>query len=352
MGLRLALVIALGGAALIPADLRAQAVGVGVDGVRDDIPATHVRWTLEGTAQPLSSLFLTLRGRSLRVDQEPFQGLPGFEESLQTGYGEAAALLGNAALIVGAGVNRTQEGETDTEYLVRGQYALLFGSGSQAVTTTFTVEAARTRDVSVATAIAEGITYDRVGGGLDLRLGQGLSATARLHHDRYSDENVKTEGYAYGLLRIAPLLSIGYAYAFADTELDNWRFTGSTRQAGAGPYEYHYFYYPYFTPQQEWGHSGLAVFQWSSEGGSSLAASATVPVYSRGQIQDTPQSGTTPAPPPTSGYKMATDILPLQARASASLRLLPGVFGMARYEYFRKPYYSYQSGGVGLQLTF
>lgn len=354
--MRPTLVSALGMSMLLPAAVTGQSVSVGVDGLRDDIPATHLRWTVEAVGQPLPWLYLTLGGRSLRVDQAPAQGLPAFEESLQTGYAEAAALLGNGALVFRGGLNRTGSGDTDSEYLVRGQYAFVAGSDPQArTTTTFTMEAARAREVSVAMAIAQRITYDRISGGLDLRVGEGVSLTARLNHARYSDENRKTDGYAYGLIPIVkrPRVSIGYAYAFADTEVDHWRATGSTLvDPAAGVYEYHYFYDPYFTPVDERGHVGLAVFEWSSEGGSSLTASANIPLYSQGQLQAVPRWGTTAEPPPPYGYYTGTGILPLQAGASASLRLLSWLTGKARYEYFSKPYYSYQAGGVSLQINF
>jgi hypothetical protein len=354
--MRLTLVSGLGMAVLLPVALTGQAVSLGVDAVRDDIPATHLRWTLEAVGQPLPWLYLTLGGRMLQVDQEPLQGLLGFEESLQTGYAEAAALVGNGALVFRGGLNRTESGETDNEYLARGQYAFLSGSDPRAVTTTtFTVETARARELSVAMAIAEGITYDRIGGGLDVRMGEGVSLTARLNHARYSDDNRKTDAYAYGLIPIVkrPRLSIGYAYAFADTEVDHWRATGSTLvDPVGGVYEYHYFYDPYFTPVDERGHLGLAVFEWYSEGGSSLTASANIPLYSQGQLQAVPQWGATAEPPPPYGYYTATGILPLQAGARASLRLLPWLTGKARYEYFRKPYYSYQAGGVSLHVNF
>lgn len=354
--MRLTLVSALGVAVLLPAALTGQAVSLGVGAVGDDIPATHLRWTLEAVGQPLPWLYLTLGGRMLQVDQEPVQGLVGFEESLQTGYAEAAALVGNGALVFRGGLNRTDSGETDPEYLVRGQYAFLSGSAPGAMTTTtFTVEAARARDLSVAMAIAEHITYDRISGGLDVRTGQGVSLAARLNHARYSDANRKTDGHAYALLPVVerPRLSVGYAYAFADSEVDHWRATGSTLvDPVAGIYEYHYFYDPYFTPVDERGHAALAVFEWFSEGGSSLTASANIPLYSTGQLQAVPQWGTTAAPPPPYGDYTATGILPLQAGVSASLRLLSWLTGRARYEYFSKPYYSYQAGGVSLQITF
>ncbi|HUE76623.1 MAG TPA: hypothetical protein VMM83_01655 [Longimicrobiales bacterium] len=352
------LVIALGAATLAPAGLAGQTVSLSpaVDGVRDDIPATHLRWTVEGVAQPFSWLYLMLGGRSLTVEQEPAQGLGRFEESLESGFGEAAALVGNGALVFRTGLNRTADGDTDTEYLARGQYAFLSGSDPRAMTTTtFTVEAARAREVTVAMAIAERITYDRISGGLDVRTGEGVSVSARLNHARYSDDNRKTDGHAYGLVRVVnqPEVSFGYAYAFADTEIDHWRATGSTLvDPAAGVYEYHYFHYPYFTPVAERGHLGLAVFQWSSEGGSMLSASAHIPLYSRGQLRAVPRWGTTEEPPPPYGYYTATGILPLEARVGASLRVLSWLTARARYEFLRKPYYSYQAGGVSLQFTF
>lgn len=356
INMRLALVLALGVAVFQPVALTGQAVSLGVDAVRDDIPATHLRWKLEAVGQPLPWLYLTLGGRMLQVDQEPVPGLVGFEESLQTGYAEAAALVGNGALVFRGGLNRTETGETDNEYLVRGQYAFVSGSDPRArTTTTLTIEAARARELSVAMAIADRIVYDRISGGLDVRMGEGVNVTARLNHARYSDDNRKTDGYAYALLPIVqrPRLSLGYAYAFAASEVDHWQATGSTLvDPEAGVYEYHYFYDPYFTPADERGHVGLAVFEWASEGGSSLTASANIPLYSTGQLQAVPRWGTTAEPPPPYGYYTATRILPLQVGVGASLRLLSWLTGRARYEYFSKPYYSYQAGGVSLQINF
>jgi hypothetical protein len=221
------------------------------------------------------------------------------------------------------------------------------------VVTTFSLEVARAREVAVAAALAEGIAYDRVAGGLDLRLGARVSAAARLMRDSYSDDNRKLHGYAYGLLQLvsAPSVSVGYAWSFADTEFDNWRATGATLDPATQIYEYRYFYYPYFTPMEERGHAALAMFNWSAPGGATLAASANIPVASRGQRQNAPQWGTTPQPP-VYGYYSATGILPRQAGVGASLPLLPRLSGAARYDWFSKPYYSYHAGGVSLQFTF
>jgi hypothetical protein len=340
---------------LAPAMLGAQSVRLGVDGLRDDIPATHLTWSLRATGQPLPSLYLTLGARHLSVDQEPFHGLPGIEETLQTAYVEAAALFfaQRAALTVRGGLNRAGGGETDGEYLVRGEYAVPFGPAPHAVVTTFMVEAARARELAVATAVAQGIVYDRLAGGLDVRVGDRVSGAGRLIQDRYSDDNRKVQAYAYGLLEIvnSPAISVGYAYAYADSDVDRWQATQSTFDPATQTYEYRYFYYPYFTPVEERGHAGLAVVTWSAPGGATLAASANIPFASQGLRQVSPRWGTTPEPP-VYGYYSATGILPLQARVGVALPLLPGLMGEVRYEYFSKPYYSYQAGGVSLQFTF
>jgi hypothetical protein len=339
---------------LHPAALEAQSVRLSMDGLRDDIPATHVALKLEAVSQPLPSLYLTLGGRHLRIDQEAAQGLPRFDETLQSAWVEAAVLFGQMAAVTGRlGLNRNGDGGTDAEYLVRGQYAVPFGTAPHPVVTTFSLEAARAREVAVAAALAHDIVYDRLAGGLDLRLGQRVSGAARLIRDSYSDDNRKLQGYAYGLLELvsAPSVSVGYAWSFADSDVDNWRRTGSTFDSATQIYEYRYFYFPYFTPQAERGHSALAMFNWAAPGGAKLAASANIPIVSRGQLQNAPQWGTTPEPP-VYGYYTATGILPLQAGVSASLPLLPRLSGAARYDWFRKPYYSYHAGGVSLQVTF
>jgi hypothetical protein len=340
--------------AAFPAGLAAQSVRVSVDGLRDDIPATHLAWTLETTSQPLQSLYLTLGGRLLRIDQEAFQGLRRYEETLQSAWVEAAALLSQRAAVTGRiGVNRDSDGATDGIYLVRGQYAVPLGPASRPAVTTFLAEAARAREVAVATALAEGIVYDRLTGGIDVRLGERVSGAARLIRDSYSDDNSKLQGYAYGLVQLttAPSISVGYAGSFADSEVDNWRVTGTTLDPATQIYEYRYFYYPYFTPMEERGHSALVMFNWSGPASATLAASANIPVASRGQLQNAPRWGTTPQPP-VYGYYSATGVLPLQAGMTASLPLLQALRATARYEWFSKPYYSYHAGGVGLQLTF
>jgi hypothetical protein len=340
--------------ALTPAALAAQSVRLSVDGLRDDIPATHLTWSLEAMAQPLPPLYLTFGARHLRVEQDPFHGLPRIEETLQTGFAEAAALLGQRAALTGrVALNRAGDGETDGEYLVRGQYAVPFGTGAHAVTTTFMLEAGRARERAVATAIAQKIAYDRLVGGLDLRAGERISGAARLIHDSYSDDNRRLQGYAYGLLQVvtAPSISVGYAWSFANSDRDHWQATGSTFDAATQTWEYEYFYYPYFTPVEERGHAAVGAFNWSSAGGATLAASVNVPFASSGLRQQSPQWGTTPQPP-SYGYYTATGILPLQAGVSASLPLLPGLSAAARYDFFSKSYYSYQAGGVSLQYSF
>jgi hypothetical protein len=341
--------------ALTPATLAAQSVRLSVDGLRDDIPATHLTWSLQATAQPLTPLYLTFGARQLRVEQDPFHGLARIEETLQTAFAEVAALLlGQRAALTGrVGLNRAGDGETDGEYNVRGQYAVPFGAAPHAVTTTFMLEAGRARERAVATAIAQKIAYDRLAGGLDLRAGERISGAARLIHDSYSDDNRRLQGYAYGLLQVVnvPSISVGYAWSFADSDRDNWRATGSTFDVATQTWEYEYFYYPYFTPLEERGHAALAAFNWSAAGGATLAASVNVPFASRGLREVSPQWGTTPQPP-SYGYYTATGILPLQAGVSASLPLLPGLSAAARYDFFSKSYYSYQAGGVSLQYSF
>jgi hypothetical protein len=336
------------------AGLTAQSVRLSMDGLRDQIPATHLTWTLEAASQPTQSLYLTAGGRHLRIDQAAFQGMPRFEETLQSAWAEAATLLGQrAAVTVRLGLNRDGEGATDGVYLVRGQFAVPLGGPSHPVVTTFTVEAARAREATVAAALAEGIVYDRLAGGLDLRLGARVSGAARVTRDSYSDDNRKLQGYAYGLVQLvsAPSVSVGYAWSFADSEVDNWRVTGSTMDPATQIHEYRYFYYPYFTPIEERGHAALAVFTWSAPGGATLAASANVPVASRGQLQSVPQWGMEPQPL-SYGYYSATSVLPLQAGAGAWLPLLAGLSVGARYDWFSKSYYSYHAGGVSLRFTF
>jgi hypothetical protein len=340
--------------ALCPAGLAAQNVRLSFNGLRDDIPATHLAWTLEATSQPVQWVYLTLGARNLHIDQEAFQGMPRFDETLQSGWVEAAALLGERAALTGRiGMNRDGGGETDALYLVRGQYAVPLGAAPHPVVATFTLEAARAREVAVAAALAEGIAYDRLTGGLDLRLGDRVSGAARLMRDSYSDDNRKLQGYAYGLLQLVsvPSISLGYAWSFADSESDNWRATSATLDPVTQIYEYRYFYYPYFTPMTERGHAALAVFNWSAEGGATLTASANIPISSRGQLQSAPQWGMTPQPP-VYGYYNATGVLPRQVGVGASLPLLPSVTATARYDWFSKPYYSYHAGGASLQFNF
>jgi hypothetical protein len=340
--------------ALTPAALAGQSVRVSVDGLRDDIPATHLTWTVQAAAQPLTPLYLTFGARQLRVEQDPFHGLARFEETLQTGFAEAAALLGQRAALTGrVALNRAGDGETDAEYLVRGQYAVPFGPAPRAVTTTFMVEAGRARELAVATAIARKIAYDRLAGGLDIRVGERLSGAARLIRDSYSDDNRKLQGYAYGMFEVVnvPSISVGYAWSYADSERDNWRATGTTFDAATQTWEYAYFYDPYFTPLEERGHAALAAVNWSSAGGATLAGSVNVPIASSGLRQLTPQWGAT-AEPPSYGYYTASGVLPLQAGVSAVLPLVPGLNAELRYSYFSKSYYSYQAGGVSLQYSF
>lgn len=344
---------AFAAATLVPVQLTAQRVGVAVDALRDDIPATQLRWSLGTTLQPLRGVYLSVGVRHLDVDQEPFQGLAHIRETLQTAHAEVAALIGDRAALTGGGaLNRDERGVTDGEYLVRGQYAVPFGAGRSSVTTV-TLEAARARDLSVATAIAERISYDRLTAGLDVGLGRRVSAVGRLMRDQLSDDNARLQGYVYSLLQLVnqPAISVGYAYSFADTDRDNWSATGSSYDAASGYYEYHYFYYPYFTPQQEQGHAAVAAFNWSAAAGHRIAASANVPVMSWGMAASAPAWGTTPQAPPIYGYYNAAGVLPVQASVGASA-VISRLTGTIRYEYFSKPYYSYQRAGLTFDVNF
>jgi hypothetical protein len=340
--------------AFSPQLILAQQVSIGVESFRDDIPSTRTTWNFQAIAQPSQPLYLTLGARQLTVNQDPFHGLPRYEEQLQTGWVEAAMMLGYRAAITGRlGVNRTDDGETDSEYHVRGQFAVPFGSGPGAGATTFSLEAGRARELAVAPAIAEGITYDRIGGGLDFRRGKRITGSARLTMDNYSDDNTKLQGYAYGLLQVAnsPTISVGYAFAFADSDVDNWQATQSTYDAATLTWEYRYFYYPYFTPLQEQGHAALATITWSLPRSGSLAATANVPFYSTGLQRVSAQWGTTEQPPDY-GYYTASGVMPLQLNASASLPLVSRLTARARYDYFRKSYYSFQGGSASIHFSF
>jgi hypothetical protein len=339
----------------LTAPLTAQTAVLRVEGTRDDIPATHLRSSLETSLQPRPSLFLTLGVRELRIDQDPFHGLPGLRETLRTVSGEAAALVGGrAALTVGGALNQAASGGVDGEYRVQGQFAVPLGpAAAPAAVATAVLEAARARELSVATALAQRITYERRAGGLDLRLGERTSGSARVLHDTYSDDNRKLSAYAYGLLRIldGPALSVGYAYAYADSERDHWRATGSTFDAATQSYHYEYFYDPYFTPIEERGHLALVTLEWAPGRLLEVRGSANVPLASRGWLPTVPAQGATPAPVP-GGYFETDGLLPVQAEASASVRLHPRLSAGARYEHFSKRYYAYHTAGMHLRYTF
>jgi hypothetical protein len=343
-------VVPLVGILLVPGLAAAQAAGLRVETIRDRIPATHLVTTVDLTLQPLQPLYLTFTARDRRIEQEAFHGLPQLSESLQGARAEAALLIGwRSAVTMAAGLNRASSGETDAEYLVRAQHALPL----DALTTTFLVEAARSRDVSVGTAVAEGIAYDRLGAGVDVQAGRRISGAGRVADDRYNDGNRKRMAYGYGMFRLldAPGLSVGYAYSWADSDRDNWQATSSEFDPASRTYRYEYFYYPYFTPIQERGHAALASAELSPWAGASLTASANVPVASRGSFRTVPDYGVT-AQPPAYGYHTVTGVLPVQAGVRLRAPLGSRATGTLNYAYFSKPYYSYHAGGAGLQFTF
>jgi hypothetical protein len=338
---------------LMPASLTAQTVRLAADALRDDIPARHLRWSVETTLHPVSPLYITFGAWRLQVDQDPVQGLPAIAEVLHGARAEAAVLIGSRAALTGRlGAHRDGAGNTDGEYLLRGQYAVAFGMASHALTATLLGEYGRARETAVATAIVEGIAYDRLTGGLDLRWRQRVSGAARISRDHLSDGNRRVQGYAYGLLRVLdePGISVGYAYSAADSDVDHWRATGSTHDAATQSFRYRYFYYPYFTPMRERGHAALAVLNWTA-GAATIAASTNVPLASRGSLQASPEQGPT-VQPISHGYYEAAGILPVQASLNASVPLAERLRVGGRYEYFSKTYYSYHSGGLSLQLTF
>jgi hypothetical protein len=206
----------------------------------------------------------------------------------------------------------------------------------------------RERETSIATAIEDKISSDNLVGSLDFKIKNIFTISGKIIKQFYSDSNEKM--HAYGVLLFHPFtdpwIAVGYAYAYSNSQFDNWSLSNSTRVGfdpvrRLGIYEYSYFYIPYFTPIKERGHLGLFVVQWGILSNLSVYAKATIPIWSIGLQKYFPTTGNTPAPIDYNAYYELEDILPTQYEASIISDILDPVIIRLNYEYFKKPYYSY-----------
>jgi hypothetical protein len=328
--------------------------------LRDDVPARHVAHDLEFSTIVQPFIMIRAGYRFLDVEQDTTQGLQRIRRTLHTlQAGMIAGLFNNRLeLTVGSRAHFSPDQSSAFDYQsgLRYRHSVADPFGTPMLQFSLAVEAASRPELSVATAIAEGIRFDELAVEAGGEYSNVLSLAGRFARQQYSDGNTKTIAFAYGLIHpfVDPWFAVGYAYVYSTSAFDNWKLT-DTRRTSFNPmtreatYEYSYFYYPYFTPMEERGHLLIGVVRWSPVSQLYLYGKASVPVSSTGQQKYFPSSGNTPAPPDYNAYYEAAGIVPSQYEATVATDILGPVIFQVGAEYFTKPYYTYSA--VWIRLT-
>jgi hypothetical protein len=291
------------------------------------------------------------------ADEDRFNGVPHLRETLHR-FGALAhvSLAGSRFHLSagGAGVFAPAR-RPDGTYEVSLTYNQPIGRATDGPPYAINISSdfRRERELSVATAVDQQISYRQFSVGIDIDCRKVLSIAGMLVRQYYSDDNQKTISYLYTLFHVVadPAVSLGYAYSYSTSLFDNWRLT-DTRRVSFDPltrnatYEYSYFYYPYFTPIREYGHMLIALFQGQIIDHLVIYGKATVPFFSKGLSKYFPSSGPMPAPFDYDAYFDVRGVQPSQYEVRISTDLADPVTVQIRFEYFNKPYYTYHSLGV------
>ncbi|HOJ04712.1 MAG TPA: hypothetical protein PK916_12005 [Bacteroidota bacterium] len=326
-----------------------QVLTVGSALQRDDIPGTLLRPEAK-LAWPLADHLVSRTAlRSVLGEQSDFQGLPRIVTSLHTLDQEVEfrSPADAIAIMLGGSLSATRRvlvGDARFALRYHGQWLSDFtGSG---IDTRIEAEAGRARDVSVVTAVDRNVSSDYV------RMEMGMSYAARLHAVLHAtrhwmnDGNRKDAAYAYVLLDVLrePLLSLGYAWSWADSEWSTWRATGTRYDPRRRLYSWDFSYHPYFTPLKERGHTALLLLQWPLAEAVTLRGKASIPLWSAGRLKWLPASGALPWPYDFDATYEIRDILATQYEAGVFVQLDERFALDLGAEYFRKPYYRYGAG--------
>ncbi|MBI1805222.1 MAG: hypothetical protein HYR77_12265 [Ignavibacteria bacterium] len=343
---------------------RAQTLTLTTRFLNDNIPA-RIQQISSSLIVPISNSYSAQVGcRYFFVHQDLFDGIPQLRKTLYSlEAGLRARLLPQRVDLFAQGLlNLSPDIPPIADYLVRAQYSPSYfeDPGSEPfVTARLQAEAARHREVTVATALDEQISYKELSVQLDVSCRKFIEVAGKFARQYYSDENQKTIAYAYAVVQPIsdPAISLGYAFAYSNSLFDNWRLT-DTKRIAFNPitreitYQYSYFYYPYFTPIKEHGHILIGILQWEVIDHCNLYAKATIPFWSRGLMKYFPSTGNAPAPIDYGVYYDADDVQPKQYEASIMTDLINPLMVRLNFEYFEKPYYINRALGINIQYAF
>ena len=336
------------------ASASAQVLSAGTTLLRDDIPATIQKSHLR-LAWPFAQRFVSRTGYDyIFADQEEFNGLPRLRPALHrvTQSLEASIPEWNLHVLGGASLSRVHTGTYFGDFRAAAAYRqkLLLRRRGLPLTVSLRAEGGRARDLSVSTAIAEHVSPEYAETEADFSLADRLQFVGHVNRKWYTDGNRVDNVYAYALLHAvhSPRVSIGYAYAWSDSEFSTWSMTGSTFTPRGRTYSYEYFYYPYFSPLQERGHLFIGILQWMITPSLLVHGKTSIPFWSRGQLKYMPEEGRTPVPIDYGVRYELDDILPTQYDAGVYVQFSRALSADLSVSYFSKPYYEYVSGGLTL----
>jgi len=339
---------------LAAASAPAQVISTGTTLLRDDIPATIQQSHLR-LAWPFAERFVSRTGYVyIFADQEAFNGLPRLRPALHrlSQSLEASIPEWNLHVLGEGSLSRVHTERWFGDFRAAAAYRqkLMLRRRGLPLTVSLRAEGGRARDLSVSTAIAEHVSPEYAESQADFSLADRLQLVGHVNRRWYRDGNRVDNVYAYALLHAvhSPRVSIGYAYAWSDSEFSTWSMTGSSFEPRGRTFSYEYFYYPYFSPLQERGHLFIGILQWMITPSVLVHGKASIPFWSRGQLKYMPETGRTPVPIDYGVQYELDDILPTQYDAGLYVSLSSAISVDLSISYFSKPYYEYVSGGLSL----
>lgn len=339
---------------LAAASASAQVLSAGTTLLRDDIPATiqqsHVR-----LAWPFAERFVSRTGYDyVFADQEEFNGLPRLRPALHrmTQSLEASIPEWNLHVLGEGSLSRVHTEHYFGDFRAAAAYrrTMMLQRRRLPLAMSLRVEGGRERDLSVSTAIMENIAPSYAEAEADVSLADRLQFVGHVNRKWYRDGNRIDNVYAYALLHAvhSPRVSLGYAYAWSDSEFSTWSMTGSSFDPRRREFSYEYFYSPYFSPLQERGHLFIGILQWMITPSLLVHGKASIPFWSRGQLKYMPATGRTPLPIDYGVRYELDDILPTQYDAGLYVGISRAISVDLSIAYFSKPYYEYFAGGLTL----
>lgn len=340
--------------------LPAQTLSLTSSYTRDEIP-DRIYKTDVSYRTDLGEMFAVSGGyHYFFADEEAFQGLPHLRKALHTLDGLVTSYFAGRSLecSLGGALHAAPGSPSDGDYYASLRYRQAVGGTPEQPPLRIELagEAARRRELSVATALDEGISYRECSLTSELNIWNELTLGGKYSRQFYSDDNQKTVAYAYALLTPVsdPLISVGYAFAYSNSLFDNWRLT-ATRRIAFDPitrkaiYDYSYFYYPYFTPMKEQGHLLIGIIRSNLSAHLFFYGKASVAIHSHGLNKYFPATGDRPAPVDYGLYYDVDGVQPSQYEASLASDFFDPVSVRLNAEYFSKTYYSYFTIGAAVE---